>query len=125
MPTAPPYQQDLDRLHRLLRGVIRDRGLTLRSVSRSLGWHQDYLSQLLRGVPRLRVDQLFEVLGVLGVRAGDFFAELALGYETPEGGSVRAAPGSALDGVLALIDARIEAALAETGDRRRASGEAS
>lgn len=124
----------VDRFHSLLRQRIREAGFTLRSVSRKLGWHEDYASQLFRGTPRLRVDQAFELLGAAGIDPAGFFADLARalgGTAVPEAdrGAERARdePALDLDRVLTLVDARIEAALeragAGTDERRRVEGE--
>lgn len=119
----------IDRFHSLLRQRIRDAGFTLRSISRKLGWHEDYASQLFRGTPRLRVDQAFQLLGAAGIDPAGFFADLA---HDLSGRAVSASGGDAeppldLDRVLGLVDARVEAALERAGagaaGRRKAEGE--
>jgi transcriptional regulator with XRE-family HTH domain len=62
-----------------LRAAIDERGISLAEVSRRLGWQERKVSQVLRGIPRPRLDLLFEVLGGAGISERDFFARLAGG----------------------------------------------
>lgn len=61
---------------RLLRVKIREAGLTLRWVSRELGWHQDRLSRVLAGRLPLRMDDVYDILVAISLPPSEFFAEL-------------------------------------------------
>ncbi len=117
MQSASPSVVNTDRFLELLRRRIRDEGRSLRSVSRSLGWHEDYLSQIFRGTPRLRIDQLFQILHAIEVSPADLFAEVADafgGAERGRGAGPESLTPREVEEVLALVDSRIEAALDRT-----------
>lgn len=119
MPVSPEVTQVV----RLLRERIRDAGWTLRAVARELGWHEDYLSQLFRGSPQLKLEQLFAVLRVIDLSPADFFAGLASSFADPwpaRAGRPAAAPAPAgggldLEDLEGLIDSRIRRVLGTLG----------
>ena len=61
---------------RLLRGKITESDLTQTAIQDRLGWGRSYISQLFSRAKGLRVDQVLRILGVLGIEAKDFYAEL-------------------------------------------------
>lgn len=68
-------QKDVDRMLKLLREKIRDRGYTQLRVQEALGWGRTYISQLFRKQKSLRYDQILSILDVIGIDAGEYFAE--------------------------------------------------
>jgi len=70
------HEPDVRRLVALLRLTLRRTGGTQRAVSGRLGYHPNYLGQLLRGRARLTVNLVLRVLAELGVPPERFFAEL-------------------------------------------------
>ena len=74
-----PHQTDPDRqqpMARLLRVKIREAGLTLRRVSREIGWYPDRLSRVLAGRLPLRMDDVYDVLVAISLPPSEFFTEL-------------------------------------------------
>ncbi len=69
-------ERELDRYITLLRNKIRERGLTQLEVQTELGWGRSYISQILTKQKNLRIDQVFKILSVLGVKPETFFADL-------------------------------------------------
>jgi hypothetical protein len=67
---------DPKRASALLFVKIRERGLTLRDVSRHLDWPQDKISRMFKGIVKMRLEQVYEILSVLGVPPMEFFSEL-------------------------------------------------
>lgn len=59
-----------------LRERIRDSEFTQRGIERELGLSKGYLSHVLKGTTDLKFAHLFSLLEVLGVRPGNFFAEV-------------------------------------------------
>lgn len=82
--------EDVRRLRQLLRLKISEARWTQRAVSERMGlpWH--YVGQLLAGGLDLRFYQALEILLVLGLEAGAFFAELHGGEEGDEQTAVEA-----------------------------------
>lgn len=100
------------RVKTLLRAKIRRAGLRQRDISRRLGEHPDYLSQVLRGNVVLKAEHVLAVLGQLEIAPAAFYGELYAGV--PQVTAV-ADPGRELvrgvswGEILALIDAELEA----------------
>ncbi len=76
-------ERQLDRYLLLLRSKIRERGYTQLEVQERLGWGRSYITQLLSKQKTLRFDQVFSILGVIGVDPSEFFAELNAGPRRP------------------------------------------
>ncbi len=123
------------RVKTLLRAKIRRAGLRQRDISRRLGEHPDYLSQVLRGNVVLKAEHVLAVLCELEIAPAAFYGELYAGV--PQVTAV-ADPGRELvrgvswGEILALIDAELEASarrrsvqLAPTAGDSTASGRAS
>ncbi len=66
--------RQLERCNEQLRDEIRARGCTQVELSVKLGKNKTYVSQVLTYDRRLRVDVLLEILKVLDVDPGKFFA---------------------------------------------------
>ncbi len=69
-------KRDLDRYRRLLGTKIRERGYTYLEVEDALGWCKSYISQLVHGYRKMRLEQVYLVLNVIGVEPEEFFGEL-------------------------------------------------
>jgi hypothetical protein len=70
-------ERETSRWGRQLRALLADRGRSLRSVDRQLGWAAGSLARLLRPpVPEIKVRQLLAVLAALGERPAAFLAPL-------------------------------------------------
>ncbi len=67
--------KEVDRMLKLLREKIRDKGFTQLKVQEALGWGRTYISQLFRKQKSLRFDQILSILEVIDIDAGLFFAE--------------------------------------------------
>jgi hypothetical protein len=76
-------QKEVDRMLKLLREKIRDQGFTQLKVQEALGWGRTYISQLFRKQKSLRFDQILSIIQVVGIDAGEFFAEF-YGLSRPE-----------------------------------------
>ena len=82
-----PTQEEVDRMLKLLREKIRDQGFTQLKVQEALGWGRTYISQLFRKQKSLRFDQILSILEVIGIDAGEYFAEFyGLSHLESEGG---------------------------------------
>lgn len=68
-------EKEVDRMLKLLREKIRDKGFTQLKVQEALGWGRTYISQLFRKQKSLRFDQILHILEVIEIDAGLFFAE--------------------------------------------------
>jgi transcriptional regulator with XRE-family HTH domain len=69
-------QEEVDRMLSMLRNKIRDRGFTQLQVQSDLKWGRSYISQLLTKQKSLRVEQVLQILDVIGIDPSEFFAEL-------------------------------------------------
>lgn len=69
-------QEEVDRMLSMLRNKIRDRGFTQLQVQSDLQWGRSYISQLLTKQKSLRVEQVLQILDVIGIDPSEFFAEL-------------------------------------------------
>lgn len=69
-------QEEVDRMLNLLRNKIRERGFTQLKVQADLQWGRSYISQLLTKQKSLRVEQVIQILEVIGIAPAEFFAEL-------------------------------------------------
>ncbi|MEM7350455.1 MAG: helix-turn-helix transcriptional regulator [Acidobacteriota bacterium] len=67
---------EVDRCLTLLRDRIRERGFTQLEVQETLSWGRSYISQLLTKQKKLRVEQVLQILAVIGVDPAEFFADL-------------------------------------------------
>ncbi len=76
-------EKEVDRVLTLLRNKIREQNFTQLEVQQALGWGRSYISQLLTQQKSLRVEQVLLILGVIGIDAAKFFAEL---YNFPGSG---------------------------------------
>lgn len=77
----------LDHLH----AVMRRKRVTQQQIQIQLGWGSSYISQLLTGRKRLRIDILLDMLTALNISPVEFFAEI----ETPNPSNL--APLAALE----------------------------
>ena len=68
--------RDLDRILTRLRHAIRERGYTQLEVQEVMGWGRSYISHLLTRQKSLRLDQLLQILNVIGVDPADFYGEI-------------------------------------------------
>ena len=68
--------RDLEKMRFLLRQKITYSDFTQREVDLQCGWSPGSLSQLLQGRKALRVESVLQVLDVLGIEPGRFYAEL-------------------------------------------------
>lgn len=91
---GPEVRGDIERVLRLLRSQIHERGFTQLRVQDALGWGRTYISQLLRQQKSLRLDQVLQILQVIEIEPADFFYRLfgasarqvaAEGEEAPAG----------------------------------------
>ena len=64
---------EVDRILMLLRLKIKDRGFTQVEIQEALNWKGSYVSQLLSRNKSLRVEQVLQILAVIGVEPFDFF----------------------------------------------------
>lgn len=69
-------QDEVDRMLITLRNKIRERGFTQLKVQADLKWGRSYISQLLTKQKSLRVEQVLQILDVIGIQPAAFFAEL-------------------------------------------------
>jgi len=76
MAIAMDVQKDIKRVLTLLRNKIRERGFTQIQVQAELKWGRSYISQLLTRQKGVRVDQILQILDVIGIDPADFYAEL-------------------------------------------------
>lgn len=60
----------------LLGEKIRQRGFTELEVEEALSWDRAHLQQLMVGLKNLHVDEMHQILGVIGVEPKEFFADL-------------------------------------------------
>ncbi len=88
-------QHEVDRFLTLLRNKIRERGFTQLEVQEALGWGRSYISQLLTRQKALRFEQVLLILGVIGIPAAEFFAELYATAPYRSFGSAAAHPDAA------------------------------
>ena len=77
MSGAKDERTDFQRLADEVRRQIAAAGLSQREVAERLGWGRGYVSQLLTGVVGLKVKHVFQILELLEVPPGEFFANLA------------------------------------------------
>ena len=66
-------QEETHRLLELLRVAMRILGFTNRDVEKSLGLSYGYLSRLFSGSIELKVEHIFQILGVLGLTPAEYF----------------------------------------------------
>ncbi len=78
-----PVDREIDRYLTLLRNKIREKDLTQIEVQHALGWGRSYISQLMTQQKKLRVDQVLQILNVIGVEPEVFFAELYVHGSVP------------------------------------------
>ncbi len=95
LSSLPMEQVDVevDRYLTLLRNKIRQQGFTQLEVQRTLRWGTSYISQLLTKQKGLRLDQVVQILRVIGVEPVEFFRELYWWGEAP--GAASATPEQA------------------------------
>ncbi len=86
----------------LLRQKIHEQGFTEPEVAEALNWRKASFEDLRSGTRRLYVDDVFAVLGAVGVEARAFFTEL---YGSPPKSSDSPAE---LDGLSAVVDSITE-----------------
>lgn len=65
--------EETRRLLELLRVAMRILGFSNRDVEKSLGLSYGYLSRLFSGSIELKVEHIFQILGVLGLTPAEFF----------------------------------------------------
>ncbi len=80
-------QDEVDRMLIALRNKIRERGFTQLKVQADLNWGRSYISQLLTKQKSLRVEQVLQILDVIGIPPAAFFSELF--QWPPEGAAAR------------------------------------
>jgi len=83
-------QEEVDRMLITLRNKIRERGFTQLKVQADLKWGRSYISQLLTKQKSLRVEQVLQILDVIGIEPAEFFAEL---FKWPAGEGPQARSG--------------------------------
>ncbi len=83
-------QEEVDRMLITLRNKIREKGFTQLKVQADLKWGRSYISQLLTKQKSLRVEQVLQILDVIGIEPAEFFAEL-FKWPVEEGKSASAA----------------------------------
>ena len=66
-------QDETHRLLELLRVAMRILGFTNRDVEKALGLSYGYLSRLFSGSIELKVEHIFQILGVLGLTPAEYF----------------------------------------------------
>ena len=66
-------QEETHRLLELMRVAMRILGFSNRDVEKSLGLSYGYLSRLFSGSIELKVEHIFQILGVLGLTPAEFF----------------------------------------------------
>ena len=71
-----PVEKEIDRILATLRNRIRERGYTQMEVQEVFGWGRSYISQLLTQQKTLRLDQVLQILNVIGVDPADFWGEI-------------------------------------------------
>jgi len=81
-------QEEVDRMLLMLRNKIRERGYTQLKVQADLKWGRSYISQLLTKQKSLRVEQVLQILDVIGINPAEFFSEL-FKWGPDEGGPAR------------------------------------
>jgi transcriptional regulator with XRE-family HTH domain len=67
---------EVDRVCEALREVIRRKKSSLRNVEQALGQGRGYMSQLLGGNVDIKLKHVFSILGVIGVKADEFFSHV-------------------------------------------------
>ena len=67
---------EVDRILMLLRLKIKNHGFTQIQVQEALNWKGSYVSQLLSRNKSLRVEQVLQILAVIGVEPFDFFCNI-------------------------------------------------
>ena len=72
---------EVDRILMLLRLKIKNHGFTQIQVQEALNWKGSYVSQLLSRNKSLRVEQVLQILAVIGVEPFDFFCNI---FKHPE-----------------------------------------
>ncbi len=107
-------EKEIDRILTLLRNKIREQNFTQLEVQDALGWGRSYISQLLTKQKSLRVEQVLQILAVIGIGPVQFFAEL---YHFPEG---EFSPGAeAQDVAVRAVDPSALAQLQEELEEQR------
>lgn len=81
-----PIHSEERRIAALLRELMLQKRVPAASVETRLGWNPGRLEDLLEGRARLGFDELLEVLPVLDVTPGEFFAGL-YGFEPQDSGT--------------------------------------
>ena len=76
-------EQRLERILEHLRSVMRQRKFSQVAVQKTLGWKGSYISQLFNRTKSLRVEQLLQILAVIGYCPLDFFDEVYGVQKTP------------------------------------------
>lgn len=77
VPSGDGAAAGVDSWASALKGLMREKGRTGRSVERALGWSTGYLSQVLRpGPPALKVVHVLDILRELHVPETEFFGRL-------------------------------------------------
>ena len=66
-------EDPLQRLRQGLGEIVGRSGQPLGALSERLGRHPGYLGKVLHGRLKLKVREVFELLEILGLGAGDFF----------------------------------------------------
>ncbi len=69
-------EKNLDRILTAIRNRIRERGFTQLEVQEELKWGRSYISQLLTRQKALRVEQVLQILKVIGVEPAEFWGEV-------------------------------------------------
>ena len=66
----------LEKIVNLLRSKMKEGGFTQVAVQKELGWKSSYISQIFSSTKSLRVDQMLQILAVIGLDPADFFREI-------------------------------------------------
>lgn len=90
------------RIAGLLRELMLQKGVSAEAIEGRLGWQAGRLEELLEGKARLGFDELLEILPILNVTPGEFFAGL-YGFE-PSGAGTGTAAGEVLWEVEEALD---------------------
>ena len=76
MSPRKPVDERVASFLALLGEKIRSRSFTELEVQETLGWERSHFNQLKTGARGLRIEEVLQVLGVIGVEPKVFFAEL-------------------------------------------------